>query len=341
MAQHVRATSAPTRTPEAVRPEQSGTLAWPPCGREPTRPAWLISIVVHAVLVVLLGFLLRASPRGVLEEPGRVGGIVLKHLTEQGELFEGQQEQGTESTRESGDSQEVSVDSLVTAAADAALAEALPTLPTRSPGALEEGALGDAGRMTTGGGGGRPSGLAGGKATVRVFGTEGTGHKFVYLFDRSVSMEGARMAAAQRELIGSLESLENTHQFQIIFFNHDVHLFDLTGGQQRVAFASEDNKKRAAQWVRRVSADGGTDRVPALSRAIALRPDVIFFLTDADDPMSAYDLDLIQRRNRGRATINAIEFGSGPPHGRRNFLARLAEQSRGQYVYLNTRRFAQ
>jgi hypothetical protein len=150
-------------------------------------------------------------------------------------------------------------------------------------------------------------------------------------------MEGARLAAAKLELITSLEALESTHQFQIIFFNHQVRAWDLTGGQNRIAFGTDRNKQVAAAWVAGITADGGTDRVAALSRAIAFRSDVIFFLTDDDTPMSAADLRYLRGRNRGRTAINAIEFGNGPPHGHRNFLVELAEQTGGQYVYINTR----
>jgi hypothetical protein len=287
-------------------------------------------------MIVLIGFLYRAVPSGAVAEPVRTVGIVLKHASDDGDWFEGESgtdDQPADAPREA--TAEL-LDSLPQEDPAAAAAAALPSLPVLGPGGLEQGGVGNAGEMTRGGGG-RPSGLAGGKARVRVFGTEGVGSKFVYVFDRSVSMEGARLAAAKRELIDSLEALESTHQFQIIFFNHQVRAWDLSGGQNRIAFGTERNKKVAAAWVAGITADGGTDRVAALSRAIAFRSDVIFFLTDDDTPMSAADLRYLRGRNRGRTAINAIEFGNGPPHGHRNFLVELAEQTGGQYVYINTR----
>ena len=62
----------------------------------------------------------------------------------------------------------------------------------------------------------------GGTTSTGVFGVEGEGSKFVYVFDRSGSMQGFQgrpLAAAKRELITSLESLESVHQFQVIFYN--------------------------------------------------------------------------------------------------------------------------
>ena len=106
------------------------------------------------------------------------------------------------------------------------------------------------------------------------------------------------LAAAKRQLIESLQSLESVHQFHIIFFNTQTQSFDITGGGRRIAFATDRNKQLAANFVGGITADGGTDRLAALREAIGFSPDVIFFLTDADDPMSASELAEIARANR-------------------------------------------
>jgi len=199
----------------------------------------------------------------------------------------------------------------------------------------------DAGKFLSGGGRrGSPSG--GGKARVSVFGIEGIGNKFVYLFDRSSSMEGPPLAAAKRQLIESLRSLESVHQFHIIFFNTRTQAFDITGGGRRIAFATDRNKQLAANFVGGIVADGGTDRLIALREAIAFAPDVIFFLTDADDPMPASELADIARANRrARAAICVIEFGRRQAPSPENFLSELARESGGKYGYVNTTRLTQ
>jgi hypothetical protein len=64
---------------------------------------------------------------------------------------------------------------------------------------------------------------------------------------------------------------------------------------------------------------------------------VIFFLTDADDPMPASELADIERLNRrAGATICTIEFGRGPQLGGANFLSELAQLTGGQYGYVDT-----
>jgi hypothetical protein len=183
--------------------------------------------------------------------------------------------------------------------------------------------------------GGSPGGR--GYAHVRVFGVEGHGNKFVYVFDRSASMEGAPLAAAKRQLVESLGALASIHQFHIIFFNHRLQSFDISGGGKRIAFGSDRNKQLAANFVGGITADGGTDRFSALKAALVFRPDVIFFLTDADDPMSTSELsDIEVGSQKSGAAISVIEFGRQPAPPGENFLTELAHQTGGQYGYVNT-----
>jgi hypothetical protein len=194
-------------------------------------------------------------------------------------------------------------------------------------------------------GSGRPTasnGLQGSSGTgnyaqTSVFGVPGKGSKFIYVFDRSASMEGRPLAAAKQQLLQSVQSLDSVNQFHIIFFNTKTQSFDLSGGGHRIAFASDRNKKLAANFVGGVTADGGTDRMYALREALNFAPDVIFFLTDADDAMSASEMAELARINRKvQASICVIEFGKGPPANPNDFLARLAHDNGGQYGYVDT-----
>ncbi len=178
---------------------------------------------------------------------------------------------------------------------------------------------------------------SGGYAQTSVFGVQGKGNKFVYVFDRSASMEGPPLAAAKMQLLQSLQSLDSVHQFHILFFNTGIQAFDISGGGHRIAFATDRNKRLAANFVGGVTADGGTDRMLALREAINFAPDVIFFLTDADDPMSSAELAEIARANqKAQAAICVIEFGRRPTPKPNDFLARLARESGGQYGYVDT-----
>ena len=299
-------------------------------------PALAFSLLFHTSVLVLLALAVQETPRGAAEEAGRQTGIVLKQSTAEGDLYEGEEKLGDEQTRDESSPTEV-LTALPNESSDSNAASDLPQLPAIGPGAADSGGQPNAGQFTKGGG--RPGSPTGGGARVSVFGVAGEGNKFVYVFDRSSSMEGLPLAAAKRQLVQSLDSLDSVHQFQIIFFNHNQQPFQVPGGGGRIAFATDRNKQLAANFVGGITADGGTDRFAALKIAVQLEPDVIFFLTDADDPMSASELAEIARLNRrGRATICTIQFGRGPRQ-RENFLVDLANQTGGQYVYVDTTRF--
>lgn len=180
--------------------------------------------------------------------------------------------------------------------------------------------------------------VQGGRARTKVYGLSGEGFKFVYVFDRSGSMGGSgnrALNSAKSELLRSLADLGDTHQFQIIFYNEQPSVMQLTG-VANLMFATEQNKREAAAFVASISADGATQHEPAILTALRFSPDVVFFLTDADQPeLSPAQLDRIKRLNSGRAVINTIEFGLGPKINKHNFLDVVAEQNGGQSVYVD------
>jgi hypothetical protein len=194
------------------------------------------------------------------------------------------------------------------------------------------------------GGAGRSSGLGplgNGMARTEVFGAAGEGRKFSYVFDRSGSMDGHRGAplrAAKAELLASLADLGQTQQFQIIFYNEQPRVFSPSGSPGRLVFATDQNKYLAQKFVGSITADGGTKHEEALEMALKTSPDVIFFLTDADEPrMDSRQLARIGRLNRG-SIINAIEFGYGPQRDADNFLVELATRNGGKHVYIDVAR---
>src|SRR4029079_2985746 len=98
--------------------------------------------------------------------------------------------------------------------------------------------------------------VRGGTARAGVFGATGEGHKFVYVFDRSGSMDGhggAPLAAAKSQLLSSLGDLGQKHQFQIIFYNEQPRIFNLTGTPGRLVFAGDQNKNLAKKFVQGIT----------------------------------------------------------------------------------------
>jgi Mg-chelatase subunit ChlD len=324
-------------------PTQDALNQGSPNQAAPTLPSWLASACLHAVLIVMLLLLLRHQPRGAVEEPDRSGGIVLRQVRDDGEFYEdqsdhAQQQSADQATQDAitTELQEAAVAALPAVEAGPDISADLPAMPVIGAGPRPGGGVGNAQQATQAAL--QPRRASGGKARVRFYDLEGEGSKFVFVLDRSESMRGNPLANAKHELIRSLASLESMHQFQILFFNHQLRAFDLTGGQNRVAFATDETKQLAARFVADTTASGGTDTSAAVLRAVLMRPDVIFLLTDAEDALSAAQLDKIRRRNADRASINVVQLGQASGAGSGSYLKRLARQNGGRYVYMNVSR---
>ncbi len=298
--------------------------------------AWMMSTLLHATLVVLLGVTWKVMPRGAAIESARKVGIVLVHEQK------GKREYIDPTVNDS--AQDAS-------AAAAALSAAMPNanespsdFSSALPGAANVASGGNTESLLdatdlTGDGSPRRGGQEEGTST-KVFGITGVGTNFVYVFDRSGSMDnfgGRPLLAAKTELLRSLDDLDSVHQFQIIFYNEKPKIFSLVPGREELIWGETENKLRATNFVRQIRADGGTEHMGALTKALRMGPDVIFFLTDADQPKLTYgELQRVQRLNRG-ATIHAIEFGAGPGLVGDNFLKKLARQNGGQHAYVDVR----
>lgn len=187
------------------------------------------------------------------------------------------------------------------------------------------------------GGGARPK-LPLNQTEVSFYGVTGVGSRFVFALDRSTSMAGGPIRSAKAELLQSLQAIEETHRFHILFFNTRELPLDLSGGKGRLAYGTDENKRRAAKFVASITAQGGTDRKLALDKALRQRPDVIFFLTDDDSPMTPGEMAEVLADAIGAVTIHAVEFGKGPDHKRHNFLVELAERTGGSRCYVDTTR---
>ena len=162
------------------------------------------------------------------------------------------------------------------------------------------------------------------------------GRKFVYVLDRSLNVKRAEQSpleAAKAETIASLDTLENNHQFQIIFYNETPKAFKPAEQQGDLALVTQQNKERAGRFVESIMPLGQAEHEAAIKLALRMQPDVIFLLTAiGNSQLSDRQLYEIRRQAAG-IQINTIEFGTGPKQGSDNFLAKLARQNSGQYAY--------
>ena len=302
--------------------------------------AWIASCLVHTTLLVVIALLWRPQTRGTSGELDRPVGIA--HQTNPGDeyLLEGGSGGASSSSKATFQAVPLAFDN--TTGPPLSVENILAELVGNQSGANDSntGQTGTAGIGLASGGGSSTSGLGRGPGTgkktkTNFFGVEGSGSSFVYVVDRSDSMnayEAAPLRNAKRELLKSLESLNDYNQFQIVFYNDS--LSPLSG---TMIFATDTNKRRASGFIRAMPGDGGTAHLPALKQALAMAPEVLFFLTDADDPrLSLPQLDDIQRRaDLTRTTIHSIQFNVGPATNDGGWIRNLAVMNRGTYKYVD------
>lgn len=294
-----------------------------------TLPAWALSLLLHSTLAGVLIVMLAQFQNGAATVENRSGGIVLVDASSETTEF---LSEGDVETNSSPNTASESPPPL------ASLNELPPELPGMESAPSEISGAGESLAESLPGAeslidGPRMTGKIGGKITTEVFGVKGTGSRFVYVIDRSESMAGYEyrpMLAARQELWKSLNSLEKNHQFQIVFYNDGVKVFNR---EQRMFFATDERKEEAKNFIERNRPSGGTDHMEALKQAFKFAPDVIFFLTDAEGGFTDADLREIGRRNYSAAIINAIEFGER--RSRNRSLETVAQYSGGQYIFKN------
>src|SRR5262245_25709406 len=206
------------------------------------------------------------------------------------------------------------------AAADALLAEILPRSQPQAAEAIERALPGP---LTTGqglipgsgpgGGGGAGGGSGGGVGRsigpgTQFFGAREHAHSFAYVIDCSGSMATRNsLDVAKRELLASLNQLPPDAEFAIIFYNLLARMLGDPQGRKGLMAATSANKERVQAQLAAIIPDGGTDHMTALRTALALKPEVIFFLTDADLMTNGDVNDILQEV--GMTRIQAIEFG--------------------------------
>src|SRR5262245_14003409 len=195
---------------------------------------------------------------------------------------------------------------------------AIPVIPGPAP--AQHGGGGEGGSRGGGDGpaaSGAPQPLL--KAPVEA-------RRIVYLIDHSMSMGASgALKRARKEVVTSLRALPPDARFRVVAYNRAAT--PLLSGD----WLTPDEATLAAveQRLNELTATGLTKHVPALRQALLTRPDLLFWVTDADD-LGEDAVREVTRFNNNGASIHVVELaaGRGDPRG---LLARLAESNRGTH----------
>lgn len=147
----------------------------------------------------------------------------------------------------------------------------------------------------------------------------------VILLDRSGSMGGWPMVAARRAAARIVESLTEADRFGIVSYDDRNEHFDV---KQGLCSADNFHKMRAAEYLSKIDARGGTEMLPALQEGLryfgttANRDPHVILITDGD---VGNDSSLIRSCQTG-VRISTVGIGYAAREG---LLNRMAETSGG------------
>ncbi len=338
------------------------TVKDPLCPNRRYLPAWLLSFGLHTILLLFVGAGFGSGDRHVQDSERREVGIVLtgprpERASSETETDEPDASNGADSASraEPSDSSERRASTLPGIGDLAELTITEPMLPddTQVAGSGPDLVVD---RLLSGVGPSRAilPGLdeaeileyeaarraaieaRGPPAKLSIFGSAvTTGYSFVFVIDRSGSMSdsgSSLLSAARQELAGKLDPLLPTHRFQIVAYNHQCVYLKVP----RLLPATDEKKAAVRPFLEGLLAFGGSGHDMALRAALAMEPDVVFFLSDGGDPyLTEIELTNLRRLAARRSSIHCIQFGWGPAAQEEPFMQRLAVQNSGSYVYVD------
>ena len=170
------------------------------------------------------------------------------------------------------------------------------------------------------------------------------GRKFIYIVDRSASMnrqttirldregsrvdEGTLFQIAKRELMRSIRSLEPGARFHVYFFADAKEMVELS--TRALVWATEEKRRLCFEWIKRVGTGTGTDPLPAVRSAIALKPDAIYLLCDGRFEESiAKEIGFLGQSKGVKINTVALVDNSGE-----KMLEQIAKQSQATYRFV-------
>ena len=152
----------------------------------------------------------------------------------------------------------------------------------------------------------------------------------IFVLDTSGSMSGASIRQAKEALELALTRLAPQDRFNVIEFNSTARrLFD------EARDATPANLQRAAHWIRRLDARGGTEMAAALHLALDGRDATervrqVIFLTDGAVGNEEELFTLIRGR-LGGSRLFTVGIGSAPNS---HFMTKAAQLGRGTFTYI-------
>jgi hypothetical protein len=186
---------------------------------------------------------------------------------------------------------------------------------------------------------GTPGGGGGGGPKATFYGTGGAATRIVYILDHSGSMID-NFDYLQKEAVRSVQNLLPMQMFNVVMVSQTA---ESVGGNQ-LDRATNSVKAEFAQKIKEFRAEGQNDDLlppfqDAFQRAFAMKPEMIYFLTDGHfDPALA---DVIERLNKDKKVkIFTLAFVNHDPSYEEQ-LQLLAKRNGGTYKFVSDKDLGQ
>lgn len=156
--------------------------------------------------------------------------------------------------------------------------------------------------------------------------------ELILVVDTSGSMHGDSIEQARAALLAALAQLRPGDRFNVIQFNNEVHaLFDVARPADRAHLA------QARAYVQRLRADGGTEMLPAMRRALQVTGTggllrQVVFLTDGAIGNEQALFETVAA-GIGDSRLFTVGIGSAP---NALFMTRAATFGRGTFTYIGS-----
>ena len=285
---------------------------------------WMVSVALHAVLLIVC-VLITWFPAGGSGDGTDDGGMGAGVANEGQSITSGEADLQPMASP-TAEMAPVATDEVATAdsidlpsASDSPADSISDSLPKGIAGG-SKGAEGDGGWGIPGGGTG--SGIG------SFMGHSMRGGSFVYVIDHSGSMAGDKIEFTKNELIKSIMKLNARQKFFVIFYDDMFITMPASG----LVKADKANKDKYIEWIRGIDSGGGTKPVPAVLKALSLKPNGIWLMSDGEFYNADQEAQDIRRANPdAKVHIHTIAFHdpAGEP-----ILKRIAKENRGEYSFV-------
>ncbi|MCH7751261.1 MAG: VWA domain-containing protein [Planctomycetes bacterium] len=315
----------------AGRPSDAGAVSFDTPAHEPTSrgrtPSWLVSLAVHAVILLLLSFFSLATFQQ--EDLGLWASTAPQEVVDEFAEFEIDPSLDLDSldTESPLELEDPGMGSFGDLSAESQWSDVSSSTSLVSDNLGEWGSL-----FGKGGNGLSDLGAGSGGATTSFFGTQVKANRILFMLDNSGGMgrEG-KFETLVDELLKTVDSMQPKQQFYVIFYSDTVYPLFHPRSESGFVRATEPNKRRLREWLRTVELCMGNAIDEAIAAAEVIRPETVLLLTDGELFTTERKRSLLLDGSSRRYPIHTFGMGAEKSREYTEQLQLVAEANNGTY----------